>query len=112
MLGATETTKYPDVDPAGIVMTIEVALHELTVTGTSFNSTSPAFPNPEPEIAIWLPIEPVVADTLVIAGAGVDSELTETLSKVPVPRVDVIWLLTAIPMYTSVAIEIVWLDPI
>jgi hypothetical protein len=51
MLGATETTKCPDTAPAGIEMVIEVALHELTVTGDALNVTRLLpwlTPKPEP----------------------------------------------------------------
>ncbi len=85
MLGATETTKSPVVAPVGIVITIDVLLHVLTVTGTPFSVTRlppSVAPNPEPEISTWLPIDPLVAERLVITGAGVAVELTETLSKV------------------------------
>jgi hypothetical protein len=33
MLGATDTSNGPDVAPVGIVITIDVLVHELTVTG-------------------------------------------------------------------------------
>jgi hypothetical protein len=61
MLGATETANRPDTAPAGIVNVIELSLHELTVTGASFNVTMllPCVaPNPEPEITAWLPTTP------------------------------------------------------
>jgi hypothetical protein len=53
MLGATDTTKYPEVAPAGMVIRIEVALQVLIVTGAPFRYTTllPCdVPNPEPEI--------------------------------------------------------------
>jgi len=40
MLGATDTTKYPDVAPTGTVVVIEVSLHELIVMGAEFNITA------------------------------------------------------------------------
>jgi hypothetical protein len=40
MLGATETIRYPDVAPVGIVIVIAALLQELIVTGTAFNSTT------------------------------------------------------------------------
>jgi hypothetical protein len=40
MLGATETAKGPEVAPAGIVVVIDVALHELMVIGVPFNITA------------------------------------------------------------------------
>ena len=39
MLGATETTRGPEVTPAGIVMEMDVALQELIVTGALFRVT-------------------------------------------------------------------------
>jgi hypothetical protein len=87
MLGATDTTKSPDVAPLGMVMMIEVVLHESTVTGVSFRRTTLlpwSDPKPDPEITAWLPTDPVVAETDVIAGAALEVELTDTLSYVPV----------------------------
>ena len=55
-------------------------------------------PKPVPVIITWLPTDPVVAETLVIAGAGAVVEVTDTLSKVAVAKVDVLRLLTASPM--------------
>ena len=37
---ATETTSGPDVAPDGIVMEMDVALHELMVTGAPFRFTT------------------------------------------------------------------------
>jgi hypothetical protein len=48
----------------------------------------------------WLPIEAVVAETLVIAGAGLAAVLTETLSNVAVAELVVEPLVTASPIYT------------
>src|SRR5205823_9853385 len=87
MLGATETTSGPEVAPLGIAMVMEVPLHELIVTGASFSRTTlpPCeAPNPEPESTTWLPIAPVVAETLVMPGAGFAVELIDTLSHVHV----------------------------
>src|ERR1700726_3548593 len=73
MLGATETSNGPEVAPAGMVMVIDVALQRLIVTAAPFSRTAlpPCdAPNPVPEITTWLPIEPVVAETVVITGAG------------------------------------------
>jgi hypothetical protein len=39
MLGATETANGPVVAPVGIVMLIELLLHELTVTAAAFSTT-------------------------------------------------------------------------
>jgi hypothetical protein len=87
MLGATETSRYPEVAPEGMVTTIDVLVHELTVTGAPFSKTKlpPSdAPKPVPVIPTWLPIDPVVPDTAVIVGAGFAVELTETLSRVAV----------------------------
>jgi hypothetical protein len=114
MLGATDTTNTPVVAPDGIVIAIELSLQELIVTGTSFNVTTLPLsdaPNPEPLIVTWLPTPPVVADTLVMTGAGAATELTETLSKVAVANDEVLSLVTNNPTYTFVAMLIVWLDP-
>jgi hypothetical protein len=114
MLGATETTMYPEVAPVGIVMMIDVLLHELTVTGALLSVTRLPLcdaPKPEPVICTWLPTEPVVAEMLLITGAGEAVELIETLSKVAVARAVVLSLLTARPTYTFCAILIVWVVP-
>ena len=87
MPGATDTTNSPEVAPAGIVVLMDVAPHELTVACVPFSSTMllPCVaPKPVPVITTWLPINPVVAETLVITGAGTAAVLTETLSKVAV----------------------------
>ncbi len=87
MPGATDTTNGPEVAPAGIVMLMDVAPHKLTVACVPFSSTTllPCVaPKPVPVITTWLPINPVVAETLVITGAGAAAVLTETLSKVAV----------------------------
>src|SRR5215470_2661977 len=111
MFGATDTSSGPEVAPVGIVMLTDVALQLLMVTATSFSSTSLApceAPKPVPEISTWLPIEPVVAETLLITGAGAAAELTDTLSKAAVATA-VGRLLTAKPMYTFCARVTVWL---
>jgi hypothetical protein len=54
MFGATDTNSGPDVAPEGIVIVIEVALHEVTFTDTPFRRTKLPLcvaPNPDPEIA-------------------------------------------------------------
>jgi len=114
MLGATETNNGPDVAPAGIVIVIAVPLHVLIVTAVPFSRTAlpPCeAPKPEPLITTWLPIVPVVAETLVMTGAGAAPELTDTLSNVAVAREDVVRLLTASPTYTFSAMLTVWLVP-
>ena len=81
MLGATETTRYPDVAEVEIVITIDVSLHELTSIGALLSVTALApcvAPNPDPVITTWLPIAAVVAETLVMLGPGDAVELTET----------------------------------
>jgi hypothetical protein len=53
MLGATETMKFPEVAPVGIVRVMEVLLQELIVTGALFSVTKLPFcvaPKPEPVI--------------------------------------------------------------
>jgi hypothetical protein len=55
----------------------------------------------------WLPIDPVVAERPVMTGACVADGLIDTLSKVAVPRADVLLLVTAKPMYTFCAMLIV-----
>jgi hypothetical protein len=90
----------PDVAADGIVMVIDVLLQELIVTGRSLSSTAlPLWvtPKPEPEMTTWLPIDPVVAETPAITGAGEAVELTDTLSNVAVARADVLVLVTASP---------------
>src|SRR5690242_3479635 len=100
MVGATETSKGPEVAPLGMVMLREVVLQELTVTGMPWSSTRlpPCVaPKPVPVIATGLPTAPVVTETPVIMGAGADAELRETLSKVAVAVVELLPLLTASP---------------
>jgi hypothetical protein len=65
MLGATDTTRYPELAPDGIVTAIDVALQEFTVTAALFSVTPLlpcADPNPLPVMVTGLPIVPVVAD--------------------------------------------------
>jgi hypothetical protein len=64
-----------------------------------------------PEITTWLPVDPLVADTLLITGAGADAELIDTLSKAAVANAEVLPLVTAKPTFTLCAIVIVWLAP-
>jgi hypothetical protein len=112
--GATETSNAPDVAPAGIVVVIDVPLHVLIVTPAPFSSTvlPPCVPpNPVPAITTWLPIDPVVAETPVITGAGAAPEFTDTLSNVAVAKEAVVRLLTASPTYTLCAMLTVWLVP-
>jgi hypothetical protein len=115
MLGATETITYPDVAPAGTVISIDVALHELIVRGTPLRVTTLPLcvaPKPLPLIVTWLPTVPVVAERFVMTGAGEVVELTDTLSTAAVANMELFWLHTTKPMYTLCAIVIVWLVPI
>jgi len=112
--GATETSNGPVVAPTGIVIVMDVPLQLLTVTAAPFSSTAlpPCEPpNPVPEITTWLPIDPVVAETPVITGAGAAAELTDTLSNVAVAKDAVVRLLTASPTYTFCPMLTVWLVP-
>jgi len=93
MLGAAETTNSPEVATAGIVTVIEVSLHELIVTGVAFSVTTlpPCeAPKLEPVITTWLPISPVVAETLVMTGAAPPPNSRTRLSKVAVARLVVL----------------------
>jgi len=81
-------------------MLIDVPLQVLIVTAAPFSRTAllPCkAPKPEPEITTWLPMDPVVAETAVMTGAGAAAELTDTLSNVAVAKADVVRLLTARP---------------
>jgi len=114
MLGATDTSNGPVVAPTGIVMLIDVPLQVFTVTPAPFSSTALPFcwpPNPVPVITTWLPMDPVVAETAVITGAGAAAELSDTLSNVALAKADVVRLLTASPTYTFGAMLTVWLVP-
>src|SRR5713226_5877316 len=114
MLGAMETSKGPEVAPGGIVIVMDVPLQVLIVTAAPFSRTAlpPCeAPKPEPEITTWLPIDPVVAETAVMTGAGAAAELTDTPSNVAVAKEDVERLLTASPTYTFCAMLTVWLAP-
>ena len=89
ILGATDTARYPDVAPVGIVNVIQFEDQELIVTGAPFKYTKlfPCeLPKPEPFNTTWLPTEAVVAEIPEIIGATEVLELTETLSKTPAAR--------------------------
>ena len=93
MFGATETSRYPEVTPVGIVMTIDVLLQKLIVRRVLFKVTALLpweAPKPEPEMTTWLPTEPVVAERPVMRGAGFEGVLRETESKVAVVDPDVL----------------------
>jgi hypothetical protein len=100
MLGATDTTRSPDIAPLGIVIVIDVSLQELIVTTVPFSNTTllPCeLPKPEPVIVTWLPTDAVVAEIPLICGAGFADELIDTLSNVAVYTVEVLPLATASP---------------
>jgi hypothetical protein len=114
MPGATETTNGPEAAPTGIVMLIDVALQVLMVTAVPFSRTTLfpwEAPNPVPEINTGLPMDAVVAEMLLITGAGAEAELTETLSKTAVASAEALPLFAAIPTYTFGAMVMVWLVP-
>jgi hypothetical protein len=114
MLGATDASSGPEVAPAGMEMLMDVAPQLLIVTGTPFNKTT-LFPCVPPKLAplicTGLPRDPVVADTLVITGAGALAEFTDTLSKVAVASAVVLPLVTAKPTNTLCAMVMVWVFP-
>src|SRR5258708_37847998 len=106
MLGAMDTSKSPEVAPGGIVIVMDVPLQVLIVTAAPFSRTAlPPWeaPKPEPEITTWLPIDPVVAETVVMTGAGAAAELTHTPSNAAGAKADVRGLLAASPRYTFCA---------
>jgi len=114
MPGATDTTNGPEVAPTGMVMLMDVALQVLMVTAVPFSRTTLfpwGAPNPVPDSTTGLPMDPVVADVLLITGAGAEAELTDTLSKTAVASAEVLPLFTAIPTYTFCAMVMVWLVP-
>jgi hypothetical protein len=114
MLGAADTTNGPEVAPAGTVTVIVLLLHALTVAGVPFSVTALPFcdvPKPVPEITTWIPAPPVVAETLLIAGATIAAEFTDTLSNVAVARLAVFPLLTPSPMNTFCPMFMVWSVP-
>jgi hypothetical protein len=81
MLGATDTAMYPETAPDGIVAVMEVSLQELIVIGASLSIAAPppcVAPKPDPVMTTWLPIDPVVAESPVMEGAGADGVPSET----------------------------------
>jgi hypothetical protein len=105
MVGVTQTAISPEDAPPGIVIVIEVLLHELTVAVAPFKVTIPVVePKSVPERTSWLPTEAVVEESAVMLGAGATSGLTETLSNVAVAVYVVPPLATASPTYTFCAI--------
>src|SRR5260370_17001364 len=100
MVGAEEVSKGTEAAPKGMVMFMDVVLQELLLTGAPFSSTTLApceAPNPVPEITTGLPTGPLVAETLVMAGAGAEGVLSDTLSKVAVASAELLPLFTAKP---------------
>src|ERR1700692_365194 len=98
-----------------MVIKIVVLLQELIVTAAPFSVTKlpPCrLPNPLPLIATWLPIDPVVAEMLVMIGDGAALEEVETLSNVTVAKAVVVWLETAKPTYTFWAMVMVCVVPL
>jgi len=98
-----------------MVIIIALLLQELIVTAAPFSVTklTPCkLPKPLPLITTWLPIDPVVAEMLVIIGDGAALEEVETLSNVAVARAVVVWLETANPMYTFWAMVMVCVVPV
>ena len=111
MVGATATTNGPEVAPDGTLVVIVLLLQLLIVAGEPFNVTvlEPcAAPNPLPDITIGFPVVPVVAETVLIAGATTEAKFTDTLSNVAVARLEVFPLLTPKPTYTVCPMLIVW----
>src|SRR5215467_8984629 len=103
MLGATDTTRFPEAAPEGIVNSIYVLLQRSIVTGTEFSKTTLppcTSPKPAPNIVTRFPTDPVVAETLVIVGAEAPDVVTDTLSSLAVASEELDWLLAAKPMYT------------
>jgi hypothetical protein len=95
-------------------MFMDVLLQELLLTGAPFSSTTlpPCeAPNPVPVITTGLPTDPVVPETLVMAGAGAEDVLTDTLSNAAVASAVLFPLFTAKPTYTVCARFSVWLVP-
>ena len=100
MVGATHTTKAPEVAVGGTLMAIEVALQEFAVATTPFSKTKLPLcaPKPEPEMTTCVPMAPDVGEIPVIEGAGAADKLTETLSKEAVATAELLLALQARPM--------------
>jgi len=110
MLGATETSK-PEV-LTGMVMLIDVLLQVLMVTAAPFSRTALALARLQNQNrkSHLLPMDPVVAETAVMTGAGAAAELT-TRYRTSRGQADVVRLLTASPTYTFCSMLTVWLVP-
>ena len=109
MLGATDTPSSPDTAPAGTVIVMDVSLQLTIGKGLSFSVTALPFtvaPKPEPLMTTWLPIDAVEVDRLVMTGAVVVAELTDTLSKFTL-----VTEAAAMPIYTFCAIVMVCVVP-
>src|SRR5215467_7355676 len=113
MVGATQTTKGPEVAAVGTLTVIEVELQEFTVAAVPFRRTTllPCGPKPEPEMTTCVPMFPEVGEILVIEGAGAAAELMETLSKEAEARTELLLALEANPMYTLCAMLMVCVEP-
>ena len=114
MLGPRDTTRGPEVAPAGMVMEMDDVLQELIVMGASFTYTvllPCVFPKPEPEIVTWSPTRTSLPERDVITGGAVAPVVSETLSKLAVASTELLLLVTAIPMYTLAAILMVCVEP-
>jgi hypothetical protein len=84
-----------------MVMVMDVAFHELMVTGVPFRDTAlvpRVAPKPVPVMTTWVPTGPVVGEMPEMFGAGAAAEEMETLSKVAVAREVLVSALTAKPM--------------
>src|SRR5690348_11088759 len=93
MVGATITTTFPLLAPAGTVTSIVVFVQPFTGIETPPNMTTLfpwEAPNPEPIIANVVPTEPAVTESEVITGAGLAVELTDTLSNVAVAKLELL----------------------
>jgi hypothetical protein len=97
-----------------MVMVMDEALHEFTVTGAPLKVTTllpcdaPKF---EPVTTTCVPTGPLVGEMLEMLGAGTETVEIETLSKVAVASIELLSLLTASPMYTFCAMGIVCVGP-
>jgi hypothetical protein len=116
MLGASTTVSGPDVAPDGIVALIEVELQELAVNTESLSMTMLLpweAPKPEPSTDTSYPGTPEVGQTLLMMGGWDVEEVTETPSNVALTILlfAPLLVLTARPMYTFVAMLIVWVVP-
>src|SRR5512138_2333329 len=113
MAGATVTASAPDVAPGGTVASMLVLLQELMVRGAPLSSARLPFwgtPKLAPVMVTELPMDPVVAESVLMLGTGAAAEVMETLSKVAVAS-EAEPLLAARPRYTLAAMAMVWVEP-